>query len=432
MLAILLCTLSVTACSGSNNGKKEGDSATKAPAPAATDAPKSSPDAPKDKTKVNFYGKIVEYSSGEPMVVKMQELLPNLDINASQVDWGNLLTVLKTGIAAGSPPDVAVYWPMQMKPFVDAEQALDLTPYLEENSGEWKNSFEQAYLDQGKYNGKYYALPIDANYSMMMANADLFTKAGIQVPEGSWSWEEFVAACKELKEKAGVSPFSVSTDLNPWLIRNGMLSLAADDNKVDDLANGKIEATSDYFKIPLQKTKELYDAKYWYPGEGALTLSRDESKAAFMQGKVAILGEVSALFASIQKDAGFKVVPVEWPHMGKTSLFNGGTDGIFIPVNTANPEEAIQMLKTFTGPEVQQIHADAGFITVNTAVKSTDPSVQAMAVFGKNSSSHEFFNYSAKVTDYMAKEALADYVLNGSGDKVLQKLEQLRVEAVNP
>ena len=425
MLSAVLCFAVILSACGGNNNSNSGTQASQSPK--ASDNGSVS-EQPAKQTSVNFYGKIVEYSSGEPMVQKMQELLPELKITATQVDWANLLTVLKTAITAGNPPDVAVYWPNQIKPFVDANQAMDLTPYLEADNGAWKDSFVPSLLEQGKHNGKYYAVPIDANFSMLYVNADLFEKAGVEVPQ-SWTWDEFIAASKQLKDKAGVFSISIASELNDWFFRNGMLSLAASENKVEDVASGKIEATNDIFKTPLVKTKEFYDAGYWYPGAGALTTSRDEAKAAFMQGKVAMLGEVSALFGAITGEATFNVVGVEWPHIGDVDLFNGATDGLFIPINAPHPEEAVKMLKTFTGEQVQQIHADAGFITTNKNVSSSDPNVAKIAEFGKNSSSVEFANLSSKIKDYTLNQLTAEYIM-GSGDAALEALEKLRQEAI--
>lgn len=428
-LAVVLCLMVVfTGCGGGNNNtatSNNGENST-VDDTSSDQSAENSDNLPAEKVEVNFYGKIVEYASGEPMIQKMQELLPELDINAIQVDWSNLLTVLKTGITAGNPPDVAVYWPNAMKPFVDANQALDLTPYLEEDGGAWKNSFVPALLDQGKYDGKYYAVPIDANYGIVYANVELFEQAGIEVPK-EWSWDEFVSVSKQLKDQ-GIEPFTICSDLNMWFFRNGLVSLAASQDKLEDLNAGKIQATDEIFSSALQNIKEYYDAGYWYPGAGALTTSRDEAKAQFLQGKVAMLGEVSALFGTISGEASFKTVAVEWPHMGEVNIFNGATDGLFIPVNASHPEEAVKMLKAFTGEQVQQIHADAGFITTNKNVSSSDPNIQLMAQFGEHAATNPFFSSSAKIDTYTKRELTSEYIVS-NGEVGLDKLEELRLEA---
>jgi len=350
-----------------------------------------------DKKKVVFYGKIVEYADSDAITKVVQEEQTNVDIELIQVDWANLQRVLKTGIAAGNPPDAAVYWPQAMKPFVDADQALDLTLYLEANGGEWKNTFIPALLEMGKYNGKYFNVPFDANFSLIIANLAIFEKAGLTVPE-KFTWEEFVSASQTIKEKTGVFSFACGNDLNNWFIRNALMSLAKKDGKLEDLAAGKIPATEPMFATALQNVKALYDKEYWYPGKGAMTTTRDEAKAAFYSGKAAMLCEVAASFKTLSEEAkasGLQVVAVGWPAMGERVVL-GGCDGLFIPANAANKEEAVKILKSYTGAKAQKIHADAGFAVANAQVEITDPVTKTIVALGGEVYPTEMMALSAK------------------------------------
>jgi ABC-type glycerol-3-phosphate transport system substrate-binding protein len=250
IIALVLClALVMTACGSGSTSSKETSSA----ALSQTEQKEATKETPKEKVKIKFYGKIVEYASGEPMCNALaEEMKDQYDFDFIQVDWGNLDKVIRTGIASGEPADVYCYWPQNMKSFIDSSMALDLTPYLEANGGEWKKQFIPASLETGNFGGKYYAVPMESNFATIVANADLFAKAGVTIPD-KWNWDEFLAACKELKDKVGVIPFGNGMDngRGDWIIRNAMLSLAKSENRLADYAAAKIPATDPLYKTAL-------------------------------------------------------------------------------------------------------------------------------------------------------------------------------------
>ncbi|MDG0791555.1 extracellular solute-binding protein [Cohnella ginsengisoli] len=380
---------------------------------------------------MTFYGKIVEYTSGEKMVAAMQDQLKDkYEIDSIQVDWANLEKVVKTGIASGSPADVYEFWPQNMKTFVTAQQALDLTPYLEANGGEWKNAFNQTLLDLGKYDGKYYAVPLGSNFSVVYVNKDIFDKAGVEVPT-EWTWDKFLEASKAIKDKAGVYPFAIGKDLQNWLARNGVMSLGVSEGKQDALAAGEVPATDAIFSTVLKNIKDLYDKQYWYPGKGALTISRDEAKAAFYQGKVAMLAEVSADARGIISGAqGLNVAVASWPSMGDKNAVLGGADGLFIPANAKDKDASVELLKSYLSADVQKIHADEGYAAANVNVQVSDPVVQSIMQLSADVQAKEFYNLGPKISDFFDKELISSYVLGSSESDVLGKLEKLRQQTI--
>ncbi|NMO97677.1 ABC transporter substrate-binding protein [Paenibacillus lemnae] len=422
-IMLLLCTiLLLSACGGdSGNGSQTANGGNNGGN--TTETPKEEQnEPPAQKSDINFYGKIVEFTSGEPMVAALQDKLKDkYNINGIQVDWANLEKVVKTGIASGKPADVYQFWPQQMTTFVENNQALDLTPYLEANDGEWLKTLNPALMEIGKYDGKYYNVPLSSNFSVMYINKNIFADAGIEVPD-QWTWEEFMAAGKQIQEKTGVHPFAIGKDLQAWLYRNGLLSLAKTEDKLEDLAAGNIPANDPIYVKPLQNIKQIYDEKMWYPGEGAISTSRDEAQAAFYQGKAAMLGEVATNATSIVEGAGnFEVAVVLWPSMGTENAFLGGADGLFIPANVKNPDASVEVLKTYLSEDIQKIHAAEGYATANLNVEVSDPVItnvmqNAVYIYPK-----EITQLSPRLNDYIEKEAIPAYVLSGATDQEVEK-----------
>jgi len=113
---------------------------------------------------IRFYGNVTEWASQPAMTKALQDHFKGkYNIQMINVDFNNLDTVIKTGLISGNPADIYFYWPGALKSYVDAHQALDLTPYLAANNNAWKNTFVPSHLALGQYNGKFYDVPSDVS-----------------------------------------------------------------------------------------------------------------------------------------------------------------------------------------------------------------------------------------------------------------------------
>lgn len=400
-------------------------------APAVADAPAAKVDAPKEavqKTKLVFYGNRTGEPSWEKMVNATIALHPELDVQVIDIDWANIDKIIKTGIAAGNPPDLTHCWPMQLRPYVNAGQSLDLTPYLEENDGAWKKTFPAELLDIGKYDGKYYGVPYQSTFPTFYVNVTMFKACGVEVPTGEWTWQQFMDTCATIKAKQNIAPFALARDVNSWMARLGTSGYAAADGKLAEFAAGKMDFTQNYVPQTMKNIKDLYDNKYWYPGEGALNVTRDEAKTAFVQGKAAIIAEVNLIYPELINQVDFEIAPVLWPAMAEKTLVVGGTDGFMIPANAANKDGAVAFMKTFLSPEIQQQRADASYPVAVNGVSVSDPIVLQLMEQTKFLVNSDFINVSAKVQDYVVNQLTANYILN-KGDGAIADLEKLRKQA---
>jgi len=92
--------------------------------------------------------------------------------------------------------------------FIKAGFILDLTPYMEENSGSWKNNFfakalaVNEFADGNSYGVKagFYGVPIDIMTIQMLYNKNLFKKLGLNPNKPPETFQEFLDIGKKLKE----------------------------------------------------------------------------------------------------------------------------------------------------------------------------------------------------------------------------------------
>jgi len=416
---MIALSLIVGACGGA------GDKA-----PAASGGKASAEAAGGEKVKIKFFGMNMAYTSMEEMGAELQKKLPQYEIELLTVDTGTIDTAIRTGVAGGSPADIYFYWPQNMANIVKDKLALDLTPYLEANGGEWKNTFTPELLELGQIDGKYYNVPFGSAYPVILVNNEIFEQAGV-APKEEMTWQEFMAICEQIKQKTSASPFAVSSepDRQSWLIRQGVMSLANGDGKLEALAHGELATDSGYYEGALNNIKELFENRYWYPGEGALNITRDEINAAFLQGKVGMLAEVAGTALSISESAPFDVTVVKWPAMGPETVLLGGANGYFIPANAGNPDAAVEVLKTLLGQNIQSIHLSHGYPPANRTIKVENPVLQQIMTFTEDLYPFEFHTKEAKLKSYYEGEMVPNYLMGLNIKEVLGQLDKLRQDA---
>lgn len=412
VLSVLLMTTLLVAC-GSTQVPVESVSETTSAESASAEP------APAEKVKIKFYGKCIEYTSGPMMTDALEAALADkYDIESIQIDWSNMDTVIRTGIASNDPCDIYNYPAASMANFADA--AVDLTPYLDADP-EFKAYFSQAALDACTVDGKIVCLPWESNFTVILGNKEALEAAGVEIPD-AWTMEEFSAACEKIAA-TDAFPFTNATDLNraSWLYRNAMLSEAASAGLAADYSTGTLGFDSTESVSALEKVKALYDNNYMYPGAGAVTVKNDEAKAAFYQGKVLMMPEIAA--GAKQTADGvtdFTPVLIPWPSAGSQGVINGGMNCLFIAKNSKNIDAAVEVLKTYLSSDIQAIHASEGYIPSNVNVEVSDEFVKD--VLAQAGTMGVEPNFSSALADYMSNNLTADLVLNGGVETVVNNM----------
>lgn len=106
---------------------------------------------------------------------------------------------------AGSGPDIIeAYGPAELRQFVGAGVALDVTEMARERGFGVDRVFGAAVSSIAK-GGRQYAFPCNVGYTVLFFHRDLFEEAGLTPPsahEGGWTLEEMTRAARTLQERA--------------------------------------------------------------------------------------------------------------------------------------------------------------------------------------------------------------------------------------
>ena len=182
----------------------------------------------------------------------------------------DFVPVIRTRLAAGNPPEVAiiprpgVLADLAKQGAVKALGPMGLTPaYM-------KARYGQAWIKLGTVNGKLYGVAAKANSkSVMWYRPDQFKKYKVTVPK---TWSQLIALTKKLKSK-GATPWAQgakdSWTLTDWF--ENVHARTAGPTKYQGLFTGKVKFTDASVKRAIRQMLQILNNKYLAGGvQGAL------------------------------------------------------------------------------------------------------------------------------------------------------------------
>jgi ABC-type glycerol-3-phosphate transport system substrate-binding protein len=125
---------------------------------------------------------------------------PDIHVTVDTVPAEDTYPKLALTSEAGTPPDVFMtYWTLGA---ATNGLALDLTPLIKAAGEEWFGGLSEWGWAFHDYAGSYYAVPWRVAPGVVFFNTNLLAKAGLKVPSGEWTWDEFVEYAKAMTNPA--------------------------------------------------------------------------------------------------------------------------------------------------------------------------------------------------------------------------------------
>ncbi len=112
-------------------------------------------------------------------------------IELKEYDAAEYNTLLTADLSAGAGPDIITQKEVKYVPvLVDSDQLLDVSDVEIPDGVSGASSYE--------VDGAQYAVPYRQDSWVLFYNKALFDAAGVDYPDGSWTWDDFDAAAKAL------------------------------------------------------------------------------------------------------------------------------------------------------------------------------------------------------------------------------------------
>lgn len=321
------------------------------------------------------------------------EANPGVSIEITILENEAFKSRLTTVMQAGDPPDLFQSWGGGVLwQFADAGLVRDISPELNANDGEWKNSFSaQSALDLFGQGEEYYGVPITWGIVGFFYNKALFEEAGLDPESPPETWEEYLSAVQALQD-AGIQPIALG-ERDKWpghfywvylAIRLGgeEAFLAAYDR------SGSF--TDEPFVQAGEYLQQLVEMEPF--GTGFLGLTYPDQQALMANGEAAmeLMGQwapgtyTSIVEGGLGDDLGWFNFPAIPEGAGNPNDVLGGGDGFAVGANA--PDATVDFLQYITSAENQTAAADIWIVpTVGGAEDAvTDDPIMARIIEARN------------------------------------------------
>lgn len=368
--------------------------ATQAPGTKPEDKPTAAPSKVTLRVLVHQNPPMVTFM--EDFNKKFQAKFPNITVDMSVVNAGDLATVTQTRLTANDVDVVDLFgFSNQAQPYMKKADSPNWQQLIE--AGLMMDLTDQAFVklydtaaikDAGSYNGKVYSINLGRiTYSGIFYNKDLFAKYSLKVPT---TWGELVTACDTFaKDKI---PCMTAGGKDGWPIFVGAYGLLGaiypDQAKlVEGLWTGSIK-WNDAKSLEMWKKMQVYARDWMEPG--AVGIPNDGAPGRFASGAVAMLPGGSWMASAIDTAGpSFKWGYIPFPGSDNADdnkyLFGKYDQGWAVAAKTPNKDAAMQYLAEFSVPENYNAFANAvGFIPTQPTAKLTTTIGQEVAPFLAN------------------------------------------------
>ncbi|WP_425955481.1 ABC transporter substrate-binding protein [Xylanimonas sp. McL0601] len=118
---------------------------------------------------------------------------PDVTIELKEYDPAQYTTLITADLAAGNAPDIVTQKEVKnVSVFQQGGQLMDVSDVVAGLSDDVNG------VDSYKIGDKYYGVPYRGDSWMLFYNQDLFDKAGVAYPDGTWTWDDYAKAAEDL------------------------------------------------------------------------------------------------------------------------------------------------------------------------------------------------------------------------------------------
>ena len=328
------------------------------------------PSASTEPLRFTFWGPDFYQQFTRQMVDGFTAAHTDVTVSVEPAEWSGYWDRLATQMAANDEPDVinmdgkylAEYAGRGVLADLEALDGLDL-------SGIAPND-----LDAGRVDGKLAAVSTGQNAWVILANPDLFEKAGVDLPDDkTWTWDDFSSLATKITESKAATGFSGGgsyADLTIFLRQRG-----------EDLWSANaLGATPEALTAWYQLYLDLQTAKATLSAQGSVEDGAASLEAqAFPTGKTAMSWAWTNQLASIREASGSdKITMLRPPSTGGSVETNGlfGKATMFwsVAARSKQQDQAASLVNyLLNDPDANKIQL------VNRGVPSNPAAIEAMS-----------------------------------------------------
>lgn len=155
---------------------------------------------------------------------------PNIKVEMLYIpmnDWADYTTKVQAMFATDTAPDL-IYCPGETENvFFENQMVLPMTAALEKHSeylADYEAAVPEALRELTIHDGEYYGFVHLWENDVVWINNEVFRQASAEIPQGSWTWEEFETACDLIEKNTDAYAYMIPDTYytnNGWLFGHG-------------------------------------------------------------------------------------------------------------------------------------------------------------------------------------------------------------------
>jgi sn-glycerol 3-phosphate transport system substrate-binding protein len=297
----------------------------------------------------------------DQLVKKFNDTHPNIQVNAQfQGTYDDAINKLKSSVKGNAGPDIMQVYEIGTRFMIDSGYAVPMQKLIDEDKFD-VSSLEKNLLSYYTIDGKLYSMPFNSSVPILYYNKTAFKEAGLDPEKAPKTFDEVIEMSKALTKKNGdkVEQYGFSMATYGWffeqfLVKQGAYYANKDNGRSDKATAVEFDQNGAGVKIA-EMWKKVNDQ------ESTLNLGRktDDTKAAFIAGKIAMTIDSTAALRNIVNSVGdrFEVglayLPAVDPAKDGGVSIGGGSLWVMDKKDKERQKAAFEFIKFMAAPEQQ-------------------------------------------------------------------------------
>jgi multiple sugar transport system substrate-binding protein len=248
----------------------------------------------------------IEHQINDEFWAAWAETYPNIDTDAQNIDYNQLLDRLRTTLLGNAGPMVVRLQILGGVEFAARGYFQELAP---EDIGYPTADFWPGAMKSVTWEGTTYGVPTNNETMGFIWNADIFERAGLDPETPPATWDDVVAYSNQIHEELGISGYGLVARQNAgntpfrfmpqlWAYGGGALDESSESPSYQDVELGNEGSIA-----ALQAAYDMYVRDRSVP-TSALTNTQNENQAPFIAGQLAMMIAHPAEYAKMVDLAG--------------------------------------------------------------------------------------------------------------------------------
>lgn len=281
------------------------------------------------------------------IIEKFEAENPNIDIDlqAPLSNYEELAQRTLVGITQRQAPTMSFQGINQVRQFVDAGHAGDLSEFVAADSRWTDDGLYENMMALGEFNGKQYAIPFAVSTPIMYYNVELFEQAGLDPENPPQTWPEVIEAAKQIQALGG----DITGMWYDYLITGNWTYQALVYSKGSSMMD-EGEANITFGDETGVEAAQLIRS---FVDEGVMQdWSRDQGIESFVSGNVGFYFTSTSSLANLQEKSNFTLKTALFPtdEGGERRLPTGGNAAVIITDDPAEAKAAYEYAMFAAGP----------------------------------------------------------------------------------